>query len=128
MEKVRIAVAGGGRTGTPLIEDFMTRPFIEMVAVCDVDLDSPGAQLARDNGIFVTDDIDQLAAMGNDIDVLIEVSGDPNVKPRLKNAFVVSGNRSTIIMHDLVARMMMSIISDTDSLVETVHPGDSGIG
>ncbi len=90
----------------------MSRPFIDLVAVCDVNTESPGATLARDNGIFVTGDVDELAAMGEDIDIIIEVSGDPTVKPKLKNAFIVSGNRTTIIMHDLVARMMMSIMGD----------------
>jgi predicted homoserine dehydrogenase-like protein len=128
MERVRVAVVGGGRMGSPLITDLMSRPFVEMVAVCDVDTESPGVRLARDNGIFVTDSVDELAGMGEDIDIIIEVSGDPDVKPRLKNAFVVSGNRTTIIMHDLIARLMMSIMGDSDSLVETVHPDDRGIG
>jgi predicted homoserine dehydrogenase-like protein len=128
MERVRVAVVGGGRAGSPLIADLMSRPFVEMVAVCDVNTHSPGATLARDNGVFVTDDVDELARMGEDIDVIIEVSGDSSVKPKLKNAFVVSGNRTTIIMHDIIARMMMSIMGESDALVETVHPEDRGIG
>jgi predicted homoserine dehydrogenase-like protein len=114
--------------GTPLITDFLSRPFIELVAVCDVNEDSPGATLARDNGVLVTDDVEALAGMGEDIDVIVEVSGDPNVKPKLKNAFVVNGNRTTILMSDLVARMMLSIIADSEDLMETVHPDDRGIG
>ena len=128
MDMVRAAIVGGGRMGTPLITDFLSRPFIELVSVCDVDENSPGATLARDNGVIVTDDVDVLAGMGEDIDVIVEVSGDPNVKPRLKNAFVVSGNRTTLIMNDLVARMMLSIIADSEDLLETVHPDDRGIG
>lgn len=128
METVRVAVVGGGRAGSPILMDLMSRPFIDLVAVCDVNTESPGAMLARDNGIFVTGDVDELAAMGEDIDIIIEVSGDPAVKPKLKNAFIVSGNRTTIIMHDLVARMMMSIMGESDSLMESVHPDDRGIG
>lgn len=128
MERVRVAVVGGGRTGTPLIADLMTRPFVDFIAVCDVDTESRGATLARDNGVFVTGDIQELAAMGEDIDIIIEVSGDPEVKPKLKNAFILSGNRSTIIMHDLIARLMLSVMGDSDDLVETLHPDDRGIG
>ena len=128
MERVRAAIVGGGRMGTPLITDFLSRPFIELVAVCDVDENSPGATLARDNGVQVTDDIDALAGMCDDIDVIVEVSGDASVKPKLKNAFVTSGNRTTLIMTDLVARMMLSIIADSEDLLETVHPDDRGIG
>lgn len=128
MEKVRVAVVGGGRMGAPLIADLMSRPFVEFIAVCDVNIESRGATLARDNGIFVTGDVQELAAMGEDIDIIIEVSGDPEVKPQLKNAFILSGNRSTIIMHDLIARMMLSIMGDAEDLVATVHPDDRGIG
>lgn len=127
-EKVRVAIVGGGRTGTPLLEDFLKRPFIEVVGVADKDTASPGAELARANGIFFTPDADVLAAKGNDIDVIVEVSGDPSVKPALKDAFQAQGNRHTIILHDLVARLVMSLAMSTDDLVESYHPGDAGIG
>jgi predicted homoserine dehydrogenase-like protein len=127
-DKVRIAIVGGGRTGTPLIEQFMSIPYVELIGVADVDPDSPGANLAKDNGVFFTTDALLFAAKGDEIDLLIEVSGDPSVKRRLKDAFINEGNRHTIIMHDLVARLMISMISDADSLVPSFHPGDEGIG
>ena len=128
MQKIRVAVVGGGRTGTPLIDDLLRRPFVELVGVADVDTDSPGSVLARDNGVFVTSDFEELASMGDGVDIIIEVSGDPEVKPKLKNAFVVQGNRTTIIMQDIVARLIMSIVADSDVLLESVHPEDRGIG
>lgn len=127
-EKVRVAIVGGGRTGTPLLEDFLRRPFIEVVGVADRDLNSPGALLARENGIFFTENADVLAAKGNDIDIIVEVSGDPGVKPALKDAFQAQGNRHTIILHDLVARLVMSLAMSTDDLVPSYHPEDAGIG
>lgn len=125
---VRIAVVGGGRTGTPLIEQFMKTPYTELVGVADVNAESPGAQLAKDNGIFFTTDAMMFASKGDEIDLLFEVSGDPTVKRRLKDAFIQEGNRHTIITHDLVARLMISLVSDSDHLVEALHPDDEGIG
>lgn len=127
-EKVRVAIVGGGRTGAPLIEDFLKRPYVEIVGIADKDPDSAGAQLARDNGIFLVEDADVLAAKGSDIDLIIEVSGDPRVKPALKEAFQVQGNRTTVIVHDLVARLILSLATDAGELVETMHPEDRGIG
>lgn len=127
-DKVRIAVVGGGRTGTPLIEQFLEIPYVDLVGVADVDPESPGAALAKDNGVFFTTDALIFASKGDEIDLLIEVSGDPSVKRRLKDAFISEGNRHTIIMHDLVARLMISMVSDADELVASLHPGDSGIG
>jgi predicted homoserine dehydrogenase-like protein len=119
-DKVRIAVVGGGRTGSPLIEQFLDIPYVEP--------ESPGAKIAKDNGVFFTTDALLFAAKGDEIDLLIEVSGDPSVKRRMKDAFINEGNRHTIIMHDLVARLMISMVSETDELVPSFHPGDEGIG
>jgi predicted homoserine dehydrogenase-like protein len=127
-EKVRVAIVGGGRTGTPLLEDFLKRPFIEVVGVADADSNSHGANLARANGIFFTENADVLAAKGNNIDLIIEVSGDPKVKPALKDAFIAQGNRHTIIVHDLIGRLIMSLSANSDTLIEAYHPDDQGIG
>lgn len=127
-DKVRIAVVGGGRTGTPLIERFVGIPYVELVGVADKDAESPGAKLAREKGVFFTTDALLFASKGDEIDMLIEVSGDPSVKRRLKDAFISEGNRHTIIMHDLVARLMISMISEADHLVPSFHPDDEGIG
>lgn len=128
MDKVRIAIVGLGRTGTPLFEYLLTRHWAEVIGVADKNEAGRGTTVARENGIFYTPDPDVLAAKGADIDVIIEVTGDPSVKPMLKEAFVAQGNRDTVIVHDIVARMLLSIVNDTDELLETFHPKDHGIG
>jgi predicted homoserine dehydrogenase-like protein len=127
-EKVRIAVVGAGRTGAPLIEEFLSVPYVDLVGVADVDADSIGAKRAREAGVFFTTDPMLFAAKGGEIDLLIEVSGDPTVKRRLKDAFIQEGNRHTIIMHDLVARLFMSMVSHSEELVPALHPDDVGVG
>jgi predicted dinucleotide-utilizing enzyme len=127
-ETVRVAFVGGGRTGTPLLRDLLDRPWVEVVGLADVNAESPGALIARDSGVFVTNDPMVFAGRGDDVDVIIEASGDPAVKRRLKDAFAAEGNRHTIIVHDLIARMMISMCSDAPELVRTFHPTDSGVG
>lgn len=127
-EKVRVAFVGGGRTAQPLLDDFLKRPFIQVVGLADIDPESPGAQLAGEHGIFVTTDAMIFATKGDEIDVIIEVSGDPSVKRRLKDALFAEGNRKTIIVHDLIARMMLSMSQDSDTLMHTYHPSDIGVG
>lgn len=127
-DKVRIAVVGGGRTGAPLIEEFLKLPYVELVGVADVSADSAGARIAKENGVFFTTDAMLFAAKGDEIDLLIEVSGDPTVKRRLKDAFIQEGNRHTIIMHDLVARLVMTMVTGGDELLPSVHPDDVGVG
>lgn len=127
-DMVRIAVVGGGRTGAPLIEDLLKRPYCQLVGVADVDPESPGARLAKDNGVFFTTDAVVFAADSDGIDLLIEVSGDATVKRRLKDAFIREGNVHTIIMHDLIARLLMTVVTGADELMPSFHPDDVGVG
>lgn len=127
-EMVNVAIVGGGRAATPLIEDFMNRPFVNIVGIADMKSDSPGALIAREKNIFFTEHADVLAAKGSEIDIIFDLTGDPSVKPALKDAFVAQGNRTTIIVQDLVARMIRSLVEDADELIESVHPHDRGIG
>ncbi len=127
-EKIRIAIVGGGRTGAPLLEALSALPYIEITGVADHDSTSTGARFAQDNGIFYTEHASVLGAKADDIDLIIEVSGDPMVKPALKDAFRVQGNTETIIVHDLVARLLMTLATGADELAASMHPHDRGIG
>jgi predicted homoserine dehydrogenase-like protein len=124
---VSVALVGGGRTGGPLLEALLELPYVRIVGVADRDVDSPGAEIARRNGIFLTPHADVLAAKADEIDLIIEVTGDPSVKPSLKSAFRAQGNTDTIIVHDLVARLLMTLATGSDSLAPTFHPDDIGV-
>jgi dihydrodipicolinate reductase len=127
-DTVRVAVVGAGRTGGPLIEALLDIPYVELVGVADRDPSSPGAQLAQSRGVFYTVDADVLCAKASEIDLIIDVSGDPSVKPMLKDAFCAQGNKETIIVHDLVARLILSLARGSDTLAPSFHPHDHGVG
>jgi predicted dinucleotide-utilizing enzyme len=125
---VRVAFVGGGRTGGPLLEALSALPYVRIVGVADSDVESPGAVYAREHDIFFTEFASVLGAMAEEIDLIVEVSGDPSVKPALKEAFRAQGNTSIIIVHDLVARLLMTLASGSDTLAPSLHPDDRGIG
>lgn len=125
---VSVAIVGCGRTGAPLLEALLALPFIRVVGVADRDSDSPGARLAVENDIFFTVNADVLAAKADQIDLIIEVSGDPTVKPALKQAFLAQDNSDTIIVHDLVARLILTLATGADELAPSFHPHDTGVG
>lgn len=127
-ETVRVAIVGGGRTGAPLLEALIALPFVEIIGVADVDPNSTGARFAQERGIFYTEHASVLGAKADEIDLIIEVSGDPSVKPALKQAFQAQGNNDTIIVHDLVARLLMTLATGSDELVPSMHPDDRGVG
>lgn len=126
--KVSVALIGAGRTGTPLLKELVKYPYVEIVGAADLDPAAEGITFAKGRGVFTTSDPMDLVKKGEAIDILIEVSGDVDLKKRIKDYFEQIGNKKTIIMHDLVARLFISVCAQQGELVPTFHPQDVGIG
>ena len=119
MQKIRIGVIGAGETGTPLLKQLLDASFVEVVGVADLNLDMPGITLARERGIMTTVDFMEIARLGNEVDILIDVTGVAKVREQLRDFFQHSGNHHTILMHELIAILMMSLSSN--ELVASKH-------
>jgi predicted homoserine dehydrogenase-like protein len=109
MQGFRIAVVGAGDTGTPLLKQLLTAPFVTVLGVADLDLSMPGIALAKEHGVKVTNNFMELAALGNEVDIIIDVTGAPKVREALRKHMVDSGNTHTLIMHESIALLMMSL-------------------
>lgn len=127
-EKVKIGIIGCGRSGMPLMEEFTKHPYIEIKGVADLNPDTPGIKLAKEKGIFATTNPMDLVRMGDELNFLIDVSGDKDLKKRIKDYYAETGNKKTIIIHDLTARFLISLCSKSCALTKTFHPDDIGIG
>jgi len=127
-EKVNVALIGAGRTGTPLLKEMLKYSYVNIIGVADLNANAEGMKLAADNGVFATTDPIELIRKGRQIDILIEVSGDVALKKVIKDYLHNTDNKKTIIMHDLIARLFISMISGEQKLIPSLHPGDVGIG
>ncbi|PWC39695.1 oxidoreductase [Azospirillum sp. TSO35-2] len=107
----RVAVVGAGETGTPLLRKLLAAPFVELLGVADLDDDAPGMRLARHRDIMTTTDFMTLAALGEKLDVLIDVTGVPAVREALRRAMQDSGNHHTVIVHEMVVQLMLSLLN-----------------
>ena len=123
-----IALIGAGRTGTPLLKDLMKYSYIQVLGVADHDEASPGMQIAQKNSIPCYTDPMALVLDIGQVDILIEVSGDKGLKGNIKEHYEKTGNRKTLIVHDLLARLMISLSDRSPHLVPSFHPEDKGIG
>jgi predicted homoserine dehydrogenase-like protein len=119
MQKIRIGVIGAGETGTPLLQQLLDASFVEVVGVADLNQDMPGIKLARERGISTTADFMEIARLGNGVDILIDVTGVAKVREQLREFFQQSGNHHTIIMHELIAVLMMSL--SKNEMVSSKH-------
>lgn len=119
MDSIKVGVIGAGETGTPFLRQLLAADFVEVVGVADLDENAPGMVLAREHGRRTTTDFMDLAALREAVDIIIDVTGVPMVRDRLRNSMQESGNRHTIIMHELIAVLMMSL--SQGRLVATKH-------
>ena len=104
-----VAVVGAGETGTPLLQQLLDAPFVELAGVADLDPEAPGMRLARQHGITTTTDFMELARLGETLDVLIDVTGVAKVREALRQHMQDSGNQRTIIMHEVIVQLMLSL-------------------
>lgn len=107
--KINIAIIGGGDTGTPLLRQLAKASFVNIVGVADLHEDAPGMVFAKERGIDITTDFMELAQKGSEIDIIIEVTGVPSVREQLRVYMQESANQHTIIMHEMIAILMMSL-------------------
>ena len=119
MQKIRIIVIGAGETGTPLLKQLLAAPFVDVVGVADLDDQMPGIQLAKEHSVPTTDDFMSLVQQGDAVDIIIDVTGVAKVRADLRKHMQESGNRHTIIMHELIAVLLMSLSQGT--LVSMKH-------
>jgi predicted homoserine dehydrogenase-like protein len=109
MGKIRIALIGAGETGTPLLRQLLAASFVEVIGVADLNEDLPGIRLAKEHKVSTTNDFMTLARLGNAVDIIIDVTGVAKVRDQLRSYLQESGNHHTIIMHELIAVLLMSL-------------------
>ena len=109
MEKIRIVLIGAGETGTPLLRQLLGVNFVEVIGVADLNDDLPGIKLAKEQGVPTTHDFMTLVSLGAAVDIVIDVTGVAKVREQLRKYLQESGNHHTIIMHELIAVLLMSL-------------------
>ncbi|MXR37376.1 oxidoreductase [Craterilacuibacter sinensis] len=119
MKKISVLMIGAGETGTPLLRQLLDAPFVEVYAVADLDLALSGIALARERQIAVSNDFEALVRAQPAVDVIIDVTGAPVVRERLRTLMQESGNAHTVIVHERVALLMMSL--GAGQLVQSMH-------
>lgn len=119
MSAYKIGIIGAGETGTPLLKQLLDAPFVDVVGVADLNTETPGMQMARSRGVMVSHNGLDIAELGSEVDIIIDMTGSAKVREDLRRFMQFSGNRHTVIVHERVALLMLSL--STGFLVEPVH-------
>lgn len=111
MDKQTIAIVGLGKLGSAFLEELLGQPNegVEIVAVVEK-INTPGLALAKARGIRNLS-IDELIAMGDNLDILFDLTGVAAVRKELRDKLRTSGNRHTIVATENIARMLWTLIA-----------------
>ena len=114
---VRVALLGLGEVGERFAEYFLEkiqedRARVEIVAVAHRNLDSPVAMGFRHSRVPVFEDAMEVVSLGPRVDVIFDLTGDPDVRRRLREALQVSHNRHTVIAPEVVAHLLWNFFGE----------------
>jgi predicted dinucleotide-utilizing enzyme len=111
MEKQTIAIVGLGKVGSAFLEELLgqSNEGVEIVAVVESN-NTAGSALAKARGIKNLS-IDELVGMGEDLDILFDLTDVASVRQDLRDKLRAAGNRHTIIATENIARMVWTLIA-----------------
>ncbi len=108
---IKVALIGLGEIGEAFAEHFLERiqvggmP-IEIVAVADRQVDSPVALGFSQNGIPVFREGHEIVKMGENVDIIFDLSGNSAERQNLRLKLMESKNRHTVIAPEVMARLL----------------------
>lgn len=109
MSKLNVAVIGLGKGGSAFVKAILNRKKSVNLACAVELLETPGKAEAAAAGVKIAT-IDELIAMGKDIDIIFDLTGNPSVVKELRHKMTSSFNAHTMVASDVVAELMWALI------------------
>ena len=129
-ETINVAVLGLGRIGQQFAAglskhiDQGGKP-IKIVAVAERDPDSLATEMFADENVPVYAKASDVVEMADQIDIIFDLTGSPEVRQTLRAKLHDAGNRDTIIVPEIFAHFVWSLLEER---VELSRPPKSGNG
>ena len=112
MSQQRIAIIGLGRIGSAFLMQMLKKRSLGLDIACVAESnDTPGRAMAKEAGLKVCT-LDDVVALGHEVDVIFELTGLPQVRRELRDKLVASQNRQTVIASESIVRVIWALISD----------------
>lgn len=114
MEGQNIAIIGLGRIGSAFLNEILSKTGrgINLACVSEVS-DTPGKARASQAGIKIVP-LDEVVAMGNQIDIIFDLTGIQEVRSELRSKLVTANNNHTIIASETIARLIWALIAEKE--------------
>ncbi len=114
---VKVALLGLGEVGEKFAEHFLEkiqeeRANVEIVAVAHRDLESPVALGFIHSKVPVFKDAMEIVTLGAKVDIIFDLTGDPEVRRKLRVALQESHNQHTVIAPEVVAHLLWNFFGE----------------
>jgi predicted dinucleotide-utilizing enzyme len=114
LENQKIAIIGLGRIGSAFLRNVLNRKGrgVQLVAVAE-NGDTPGRALAQEAGLTVVT-LDQIIALGNQVDILFDLTGIPAVRREIREKLMYDENHHTVVASETIARLIWAMTSEDE--------------
>ncbi len=109
----KIMIVGAGKGGTAILNIF--KQTANVIAVVDINLDAPGILAAQEAGIPTG--TDWQAYMSDELDIIIEVTGEDKVFRELRDA----RSKNTVLIPGSVAFLLATLLEEKEELIKTLR-------
>ena len=125
-EDINVALVGLGRIGsqfaTSLARQIDQRAkAINIVAVAEQDPNSETAQMFADNDVPVYTDAAEIVELSDEVDIIFDLTGVPSVTQDLRDSLEMTGNRHTVVVPEVVARLLWEFLEEGVPLLAPIR-------
>ncbi|BBJ00213.1 hypothetical protein FGKAn22_19050 [Ferrigenium kumadai] len=110
MGKQNIALVGLGRIGSAFLREISGKQERLNLLFAAEPSNTPGKAQAIAAGIPMAT-LEEIAAAGNKVDIIFDLTGNPDVRKQLREQLAAHKNQHTVIAPESVARLIWSLIS-----------------
>lgn len=107
---MRIVIVGGGQGGTAILRTLHALSSVTVVGIVDINPQAPGIVLAKELGIFHTDQLENI--LKREIDMIIEATGVSAVQRQIETYNIYKAN----VVTSEVANLMMILVEQQEEL------------
>ncbi len=114
---IKVALLGLGEVGEKFAEHFLEKiqeehVNVEIVAVAHRNLESPVAMGFAHSQVPVFKDAMDVVSMGAKVDIIFDLTGDPELRRKLRNELQASHNQHTVIAPEVVAHLLWNFFGE----------------
>ncbi len=114
---VKVALLGLGEVGEKFAEHFLEKiqedhVKVEIVAVAHRDLESPVALGFSQSKVPVFQNALDVVSLGAKVDIIFDLTGDPEVRKNLRTALQETHNQHTVIAPEVVAHLLWNFFGE----------------